>query len=103
MSGTQPLNKAMDTKSIFNAGECSLDPIVRHIFERIIRPRLRDGLAVCLPCYMIRKPKWESAKQTIDAMLPDGWYSKWADKPGVIILSNIQAQRRLGEERKDHE
>jgi hypothetical protein len=80
--------KTDDTNTKSVAGADSLDRIVRQIFDRMIRPRLRSGMKVCLPCYMIRKPQWESAKQNIDVMLPQGWSSKWSDKPGVIILSN---------------
>ena len=84
----------MKTDSNSGRAGVAVDALVRQIYERMIRLRLRDGMLVCLPCWMIRKPQWESAKASIDALLPEGWCSKWGDKPGVIILSNDQSEGR---------
>lgn len=63
---------------------------VRMVYNRMISRRLKPGAetSVCLPCYQIRD--WDRAKEVIDKLIPDGWSSRWGEKKGVLILSNVK-------------
>ena len=65
------------------------------LYERRIKPNLREGLPICLPCYSLRQPEWEAAKTKLDELLPEGWSVQWGTKPGVLVLTQVPATHSI--------